>query len=92
MAGHPPLGPLTCKDLIGLLLDYLEAALTPEHVAAFEAHLAICPPCVAYLNTYRRTRELTRAAEHAEMPEEMKAQLRQLLLRQLSQGGSTPNP
>ena len=77
---------LTCQDVIGLFVDYLEATLTEADVAAFEQHLAICPPCVAYLRTYRKARELIGAAGQVEMPDEMKARLRELLLRQLGQG------
>ncbi len=75
---------LTCKELIlEYLSDYLDAALSPDIVEDLERHLAKCKPCVAYLNTYKRTRELTaRTPPHA-MPEEMKAHLRRLLLKQL---------
>ena len=77
---------LTCQDVIALLLDYLEATLTPETIADFERHLEICPPCVAYLRTYQKTQELTGATGRVEMPDEVKARLRELLLRQLTQG------
>jgi anti-sigma factor RsiW len=77
---------LTCEDVIGLLVDYLETALTPAVAEALEAHLDVCPPCVAYLNTYRKTRELTGAAGRVEMPEEMRARLRDILLQQLERG------
>jgi len=76
---------LTCQDVIGLLVDYLEATLTEETVSAFERHLEICPPCVAYLRTYRKTQELTGAAGRIEMPEELKTRLYELLLKQLDQ-------
>ncbi len=75
---------MTCEDLIGLLADYLESALTVERVAELEAHLAGCEPCQAYVNTYRRTRSLTGETERVDMPEEMKARLRQFLLRTLA--------
>jgi hypothetical protein len=79
---------LTCKDVIGLMLDYLEEALTPEALEGFGEHLRECRPCVAYLNTYKRTRDLTGQVARVPMPEEMKTRLRELLTRQLSQGGS----
>ena len=80
---------LTCQDVIGLLVDYLEATLTEETVSAFERHLQICPPCVAYLRTYRKTRELAATSVRAEMPDEVKARLRDLLLEQLARKGET---
>ena len=66
------------------MADYLESALTPEVVAELEAHLEGCEPCVAYLRTYRRTKDLTSRTERVEMPEEMKIRLRRFLLDKLS--------
>jgi anti-sigma factor RsiW len=77
---------VTCKETIELLSEYLEATLDGETAAELERHLADCAPCRAYLNTYRRTRELTGEAGRVEMPEEMKARLREFLLRQLRTG------
>jgi anti-sigma factor (TIGR02949 family) len=78
---------LTCKEaILDYLADYLDRALRPEIVAEFERHLASCPPCLAYLNTYRQTRDLTRHAIPPAMPEELKAHLRQFLLKQLAGG------
>ncbi len=74
---------LTCRDVIGLLADYLESALGPETVEAFDEHLDGCQECVAYVNTYRRTRDLTRRSGEVEMPQELKARLRGLLLEHL---------
>src|SRR5262245_48128471 len=75
--------PLTCRDLIGLLLDYIEATLDEDTVARFERHLADCPPCRAYLRTYDRSRRLVGAVERVEMPVEMRDRLRDLLLGRL---------
>jgi anti-sigma factor (TIGR02949 family) len=74
---------MTCKDAIAILADYLDVALSEESVQRFEQHLRDCPPCVAYLNTYKRTRELTGTAGRVEMPEEMKRRLRAFLLDHL---------
>ena len=74
---------LTCEDVIGMLVDYLEATLTPETVAAFDRHLDSCPECVVYANTYEKTRELTGLGLQITMPLEMKVRLRDLLLAQL---------
>lgn len=77
---------MTCQELIGLLLEYLEGALQADVVGEFERHLEVCAPCRAYLRTYQRTRELTAEATRVEMPAELKTLLRELLLRQLSAG------
>ena len=78
---------LTCREAIGLFADYLESALSEQEIRELEEHLAGCGPCQAYLNTYRRTRDLTGKAERVVMPEEMKDRLRTFLLRALSGDG-----
>jgi anti-sigma factor RsiW len=75
--------PLTCRDLIGLLLDYLEATLDEDTVSLFERHLADCAPCRAYLRTYDRSRRLVGDVSRVEMPAEMRDRLRDLLLGRL---------
>ncbi len=76
---------LMCKEFIlDFLADYLEGTLTPDVVADLERHLGECEPCVAYLKTYRKTRELTGRAGRGEMPPEMRARLRVFLRKQLS--------
>ena len=42
---------MTCRDIIEFLADYAAGTVTAEERTIFEAHLAICPPCVAYLRT-----------------------------------------
>jgi anti-sigma factor RsiW len=87
MRAKMALAKLTCKEVIlDFLSDYLDAALGPDLVAALERHLRDCPPCIAYLNTYRKARELTGQVARVEMPEEMKARLRQFLLENLAKG------
>ena len=52
---------MTCRDAIALLGEYLDATLGASTGTDIEAHLRDCDECQAYLNTYRRTSELTRA-------------------------------
>ncbi len=76
---------VTCQELIvDFLCDYLDASLGPDLAAALEGHLRDCPPCLAYLNTYKRSRELARRVAPRAMPDEMKAHLRRFLLEQLA--------
>ncbi|MCA9268795.1 MAG: zf-HC2 domain-containing protein [Planctomycetales bacterium] len=44
---------MNCQELVDFLMEYLEGELPPEHQAAFEEHLRLCPPCVHFLATYK---------------------------------------
>ena len=77
---------MTCREAIGLLADYLDSSLTEERLREFEAHLAACAPCQAYLKTYRLTKVLAAKAGRVAMPDEMKDRLRQFLQRALRDG------
>ncbi len=52
--------PMTCRDAIDIIADFLDQVLASDAVEALEAHLRDCAPCRAYLNTYRKTRGLVR--------------------------------
>jgi anti-sigma factor RsiW len=51
----------SCKEEVTLLGDYLSSSLSDQVAAAFEAHMDACPDCVAFLRTYKKTIEATRA-------------------------------
>lgn len=46
---------IACIELVEMLTEYLEGALTPDEMAAVDAHLATCPACRAYLDQMRAT-------------------------------------
>lgn len=51
-------GQITCGDFESFLLDYSEGKLTPRQRHIFEAHMAICPMCRVYFDSYLQTIEL----------------------------------
>jgi len=53
---------ISCRQLIDFLADYHDGSLSPGIRAEFERHLSVCPSCVAYLESYRRTVALGKAA------------------------------
>jgi anti-sigma factor (TIGR02949 family) len=69
---------MTCREAIEKLAEYLDGELTPATLERFEAHLAVCAPCRAYLATYRKTRELAAKVNRVEMPEDLKRRVRAL--------------
>jgi anti-sigma factor RsiW len=40
---------LSCRELVELVTAYREGVLPSDELARFEAHMAICPPCVHYV-------------------------------------------
>jgi anti-sigma factor RsiW len=46
---------LSCQELVALVTDYFERALSAEDVQRFEAHLTECDGCQTYLEQMRQT-------------------------------------
>jgi anti-sigma factor RsiW len=69
---------VTCRELTDFLADYLGDELAEPLRAAFDKHLAACPDCRRYLDSYRKTIQLSQTAlgpstESAEVPEALVA-------------------
>jgi anti-sigma factor RsiW len=50
---------LSCQELVELVTDYLDGALPPAERARFDAHIAGCDGCRAYLEQIRATIRLS---------------------------------
>ncbi|HUK94537.1 MAG TPA: zf-HC2 domain-containing protein [Gaiellaceae bacterium] len=46
---------LSCRELVELVTDYLEGALSAEDHARFEKHIGACHGCGVYLEQMRQT-------------------------------------
>jgi anti-sigma factor RsiW len=53
---------LTCRDVVDFLMSYLARELDPAQRAEFDAHLAMCDECVAFVRSYELTVRLGEAA------------------------------
>ena len=53
---------MNCREFTEFLHEYLFGDLPAEERAEFEKHLAECPWCVAYLDSYQKTIQLEHAA------------------------------
>ena len=51
--------PMTCRQVVELMTDYLEGALSAIDRARFEEHIAGCDGCTAYLAQLRIARKIT---------------------------------
>jgi anti-sigma factor RsiW len=46
---------MSCKELVELVTDYLEGALSPQDHARFESHIAKCDWCKIYIEQIKLT-------------------------------------
>lgn len=71
-----------CQECIDLLVDYLEGDLPPERARALDIHLELCPPCVAFVRTYKGTVDVARNLPVDEIPPELTQRLLEFLTRE----------
>lgn len=68
---------MDCREHDAFIDDYLDDALPFKGRVKFELHIKMCPACRAYLEAYRRAREMAKgaaedfAAELSPMPEDL---------------------
>jgi anti-sigma factor RsiW len=63
---------ISCQEVVEVITDYLEGELSPEDVAIFEAHLALCDGCQWYLDQMRITIAAVGRIEDDEVPAELR--------------------
>ena len=76
---------MNCREFTEFLHEYLVGNLPAEERVEFDKHLAECPWCVAYLDSYQKTIQLEQAAfsapEAAPPPADAPEELIQAILR-----------
>ncbi len=65
----------TCREMVELVTEYLEGALTLHERAMFEAHLSVCRGCTAYLEQMRQTIRLTGTLSEETIPQPVREEL-----------------
>lgn len=60
--------PEDCQEVFAMLSQYLDLELPPDACQEIEAHLKGCPPCIEFAESLRKTVEICRGYEPAEMP------------------------
>jgi anti-sigma factor RsiW len=61
---------LSCSELVELVTDYLEGALSEHDRARFDAHLTECGGCTRYVEQFRTTIALTGALRENDLTPE----------------------
>ena len=65
----------SCQDVVELITAYLEDALPVADRVEFERHVAICPPCRAYMTQMRRVIRTAGSLREDELPEPVREKL-----------------
>jgi anti-sigma factor RsiW len=66
---------MECRQIAELLADYLDGTL-PRHLAELlEWHIDGCPPCVAFVKTYRGTVNAAATLREIDVPPDLKRRL-----------------
>jgi anti-sigma factor RsiW len=72
---------LVCQEVVELVTDYLEDALSRSERRRFEAHLAGCENCSEYLRQMRATIRLTGRLGAEDLTPEMREEFTELFRR-----------
>jgi hypothetical protein len=83
--GSPSRSELECRQIAELLGEYLEGTLSKRTMELIEWHIDGCAPCVAFINTYRGTVNVTRSVRDLPIPPELKNRLLAVLRARQSQ-------
>ena len=77
---------LVCQQVVELVTDYLEGALSRSERRRFEAHLAGCENCTEYLAQMRATIRLTGRLDAEDLTPAMREEFTALYRRWRSEG------
>jgi len=77
---------LVCRQVVELVTDYLEDALSADDRRRFERHLAGCPHCTEYLAQMRETIRLAGRVAPEDLTPVMRADLTELYRRWRAEG------
>jgi anti-sigma factor RsiW len=73
-------GEFECRQIAELLGEYVEGTLPQATRELIDWHIEGCPPCVAFVNTYRGTVKATRQLpDPVDIPPELRARLLKVL-------------
>lgn len=72
---------LPCQEVVEMVTDYLEGALSPAERRRFEKHLAGCEHCTEYLAQMRLTIRLTGGLRSEDLSPQMREEFTALYRR-----------
>jgi putative zinc finger protein len=66
---------ISCREIVGIVSDYLEGALPPAQSEAVELHLNLCDGCTDYLQQLRLAIALTGELPAGDLPPQLEEEL-----------------
>lgn len=53
---------ITCREVLDFIMAYVDGELSADQKHEFERHLGVCPSCLNYMDSYKATIKLGKAA------------------------------
>jgi hypothetical protein len=78
----------TCRQMTNLVLDYLTNRLNSRTKREFEQHLGICPDCVNFLHTYKKTVMVTNSVKSTDIPAHVRDNILSFLRKHVRRMGA----
>jgi len=78
----------TCRQISDLVFDYLDEKLTSATKLDFEEHLSVCPDCVSFLNTYKKTVTVTSSVKVKQLPPKVRENILAFLRKRIRRIGA----
>ncbi|MEE8417886.1 MAG: zf-HC2 domain-containing protein [candidate division Zixibacteria bacterium] len=77
---------MNCQEILDKICDYIDKELDPSICDDIEKHIKDCEPCVAFINTVKKTVELFKRTgeEPPEIPKPVSSNLRSYLNENIS--------
>ena len=72
-------GKYSCKDVVDLLSDYIDGECPTEDRALIEGHLADCPECITFVNTFRKSISMAKNLTYPDIPDDLRTRLHRVL-------------
>lgn len=81
---------MKCKDIFDKLGDYLDQELDGDICKEIESHIKDCEPCIAFINTLKKTVELFHSVakpDEPQIPKPVATNLMEFLRKEISSEG-----
>jgi hypothetical protein len=76
----------TCKEITDLIFGYLNDTLSRSVKRDFQRHLRVCPDCVNFLNTYKKTVATSQSVRSEEIPANVRDNILDFLRKRIRKG------